>query len=71
MIVIGFDENKKAKIFEIGEQGQLDLSKIFFHAIGSGGDQAINTLMFQGHSKEDGLLSTIYDVYKAKKKLGS
>jgi len=45
----------------------IDLRDINFSAIGSGAIQAINTLLFQRHSKEDSLAATIYNVYKAKR----
>lgn len=66
ILLIGFDEEGKARIAEVNEEKIIDLRDINFHAIGSGGTQAVNTLLFQKHDKCDCLLSTIYNVYKAK-----
>lgn len=64
--MVGFD-NSLAQITNIEESGILDLRSMNFHAIGSGSIQAVNTLLFQKHSKNDSLMTTIYNVYKAKK----
>lgn len=56
-----------AMISEISEKMFADYRDLNFHAIGSGTIQAINTLLFQKHGKEDSLLTTVYDVYKAKR----
>lgn len=66
ILLAGFD-NEKAIISEISEYTFADFRDLNFHAIGSGSIQAVNTLMFQKHDKNDSLSSTIYDVYKAKR----
>ncbi len=66
ILLIGMDEGA-AKIVEITEANIADFREINFHAIGSGQTQAINTLLFQKHNKSDNLLTTIYNVYKAKR----
>jgi len=66
IMLIGFDDFS-VKIFDITEFGIDDYSDHHFHAIGSGTDQALNTLLFQRHSKENDLTKTIYNVFKAKK----
>ena len=66
ILLIGF-ENNKAKISEVSDNGIENYNPINFHTIGSGSIQAQNTLLFQKHSKEDDLRTTLYNVYKAKK----
>ncbi len=63
---MGF-ENNRAKISEVGDTGIENYTMINFHTIGSGSIQAQNTLLFQNHSKDDDLKTTLYNVYKAKK----
>ena len=66
ILLIGFEENN-AKISEISETGIESFNQINFHTIGSGSIQAQNTLLFQNHSKDNDLKTTLYNVYKAKK----
>lgn len=66
ILLMGF-EGKKAKISEIVDSGIETYDQIYFNTIGSGSIQAQNTLLFQKHSKQDDLKTTLYDVYKAKK----
>ena len=66
ILLIGF-ENKKAKISEIVDTGIDTYDQINFNTIGSGSIQAQNTLLFQKHSRNDDLKTTLYNVYKAKK----
>jgi hypothetical protein len=66
ILLAGFSGNE-AMITEINEENYSEQRVINFHAIGSGHIQALNTLMFQQHDKYDNILTTIYDVYKAKK----
>jgi hypothetical protein len=66
ILLIGFDQHL-AQITEIGEVGMLDFRDIDFGCIGSGAVQAMNTLLFQRHSKTDSLTTTLYNVYKAKR----
>lgn len=66
ILLIGFDV-EEGQITVVGENGCFDFRDIGFHAIGSGYDQAMNTLMFQRHCATDGLSTTIYNVYKSKK----
>lgn len=66
ILLIGFKEND-AQITEITETHTNELTDINFHAIGSGAVQALNTLLFQKHSKNVPLSTTIYNVYKAKR----
>lgn len=66
ILLIGF-EDKKAKISQIGYGGIEIYDKIYFNTIGSGSIQAQNTLLFQKHSKQDDLKTTLYNVYKAKR----
>lgn len=67
ILLSGFDDEKKAQICEIGEKDCLDLRELHFHTIGSGWDQAYNTLLFQGQCRTKNLKTTIYNVFKAKK----
>lgn len=66
VLLVGFEEDN-AQISEIGDGGIYDFRNINFHTIGSGAIQAQNTLLFQKHSREDNLKTTLYNVYKAKK----
>ena len=66
VLLIGFEEGN-AKISEITETGIVSFNQINFHTIGSGSIQAQNTLLFQNHSKDNDLKTTLYNVYKAKK----
>lgn len=66
VLLTGFD-NSFVQITAIEETGILDFRPMNFHAIGSGYVQAVNTLLFQKHSKTDSLLNAIYNVYKAKR----
>jgi len=66
IILAGFKDNK-AHIAEISEVGSTNARDINFDAIGTGATQAINTLLFQRHSKNNNLKTTLYNVYKAKK----
>lgn len=66
ILLMGF-EHKKAKISEIVDTGIETYDQIYFNTIGSGSIQAQNTLLFQKHSKQDDLKTTLYNVYKAKK----
>ena len=67
ILLCGFDNVGKAQITEIDEKGHSDFRDIHFHAIGSGSTQALNTMLFQKHSKNHDVKSTIYSVYKAKR----
>ena len=51
----------------IGDGGIDTYDKIYFNSIGSGSIQAQNTLLFQKHSKQDDLKTTVYNVFKAKR----
>lgn len=66
ILLIGFEE-EKAKISEITDTVTESFDQINFHTIGSGSIQAQNTLLFQKHSKECDLKTTLYNVFKAKK----
>ena len=66
ILLMGFEEGK-AKISEIVDTGVETYDQIYFNTIGSGSIQAQNTLLFQKHSKQDDLKTTLYNVYKAKK----
>lgn len=66
ILLIGFDKGV-CQISEISEYGIVDFRDINFHAIGSGAGQAINTLLFQRHSKTNDIKETLYNVYKAKR----
>ncbi len=66
ILLVGF-ENGISHITEINESGIFDFRDINFHTIGTGSVQASNTLLFQKHSKEDNLETTVYNVYKAKR----
>jgi hypothetical protein len=66
ILLIGFKDGE-AQIAEVGESRIVDLRDIDFGAIGSGAVQALNTLLFQRHSKNDPLAITLYNVYKAKR----
>lgn len=60
-------KNSKAQIVNINEYGVDDLRDISICAIGTGTPQAINTLLFQRHSRTDNITTAIYNVYKAKR----
>lgn len=66
ILLVGF-ENRQAQIAVLDESNIANFRVINFNAIGSGMIQAINTLMFQKHGKDDDVLTTLYDVYKAKR----
>jgi hypothetical protein len=66
ILLIGFDRINKAKISVINERSVIDTTEMFFTAIGSGYVQAINTLYFQKHTNEKNLMTTLYNVFKAK-----
>jgi 20S proteasome alpha/beta subunit len=66
ILLIGFKEHQ-AQITEVREIGMQDYRDIDFGCIGSGSVQAMNTLLFQRHSKSDSLAVTLYNVYKAKR----
>ena len=66
VMLAGFKDGK-AQIYEINEVDAINTRDINFNAIGSGGTQAINTLLFQKHSKANNLKVTLYNVYKAKR----
>ena len=66
ILLIGF-ENNKARISEIVDSGIETYDQINFNTIGSGSIQAQNTLLFQKHSKQDDLKTTLYNVFKAKR----
>ncbi len=67
ILLVGFDQNKEAQITEITQDSIADFRMFNFHAIGSGNMQAANTLLFQKHDRKEKLISTIYNVYKAKR----
>lgn len=66
ILLMGFND-KKARISEIGDGGIETFDKIYFNTIGSGSIQAQNTLLFQKHSKQNDLKTTLYNVFKAKR----
>jgi len=70
ILLIGFEEidnKQQAMIADITEGRSTDFGEMTFHAIGTGSAQAVNTLYFQSHKRDDPVLTTIYDVFKAKK----
>lgn len=67
VLLIGFNNNGEAQITEINDANMADFRVMNFHAIGSGNIQAANTLLFQKHDKANDTLSTLYNVYKAKR----
>ena len=66
VVLIGF-KSHEAQITEITEAKNAEAREIGFDAIGTGGMQAVNTLMFQRHSKNNDVSTTVYNVYKAKR----
>lgn len=66
ILLIGFEE-EEAQISEITETKATDMRDMSFDAIGSGAVQALNTLLFQRHSKTEPLPVAVYNVYKAKR----
>jgi hypothetical protein len=66
ILLVGF-ENQEAQIAVVDESNIANYRVINFNAIGSGMIQAVNTMMFQKHGKDDDVLTTVYDVYKAKR----
>jgi len=67
VLLLGFDDENEGRIYSISELGFDDHRDVNFSAIGSGAIQALNSLLFQRHSKKDSLAKTIYAVYKAKR----
>ncbi len=67
ILLVGFDVNGNAQIIDINEADMYNFRDIGFGAIGSGGAQAINTLLFQKHSCDEDIMTTTYNVYKAKR----
>lgn len=66
-LLTGFDDQGKAQIANITEANITHMRHINYSVIGSGSTQAINTLLFQEHSKNTGLKTALYNVFKAKK----
>jgi hypothetical protein len=66
ILLIGFI-GEDGQIIEINEVENINTRDVGFDAIGSGGMQAVNTLLFQRHSHMEELKVTIYNVYKAKR----
>ena len=66
ILTVGF-KDQSAQITLITEYIKVEHRDLNFGAIGSGEAQAINTLMFQKHSKDNDLGTTLYNVYKAKR----
>jgi len=66
VLLAGF-KGGHAYISDIKERSISYRRDISFSAIGSGSIQAINTLFFQKHSKNEGIKTTLYNVYKAKR----
>lgn len=66
ILLVGFDGDF-AQICEINDANFVYFRDLNFHAIGSGQQHAINTLLSQKHSKENNICETIYNVYKAKR----
>jgi hypothetical protein len=66
ILLVGF-RKEEAQIVEISENLVNDYRDLEFGVIGSGSIQAMNTLMFQRHSRKDPLNLTLYNVYKAKR----
>jgi len=66
LMLVGF-KDAKAQLVEINEHAYVNARDIHFNAIGSGGAQALNTLLFQRHSSKEDLKTTVYNVFKAKR----
>ncbi|MFN7990599.1 MAG: hypothetical protein U0R44_00420 [Candidatus Micrarchaeia archaeon] len=66
VMLIGFKDGF-AQVTVVNEFIHYNFRDMNFGAIGSGETQALNTLMFQTHSKEEPLSTTLYNVYKAKR----
>jgi 20S proteasome alpha/beta subunit len=66
LMLIGF-QNANAQISILDEFRGYNFRDMNFGSIGSGQPQASNTLMFQKHSKNETLTTTLYNVYKAKR----
>lgn len=66
VLVVGFKDDL-AQLIEVNEFNLVNTRDINFDAIGSGSVQALNTLLFQRHSKSNNLKATVYNVYKAKR----
>lgn len=67
LLLTGFDEDGKAQIADVYERRITHNRRLNYSAIGSGVTQALNTLLFQEHSKKTGLRTGLYNVFKAKK----
>lgn len=67
LLLTGFDEEGKAQIAKINERGITHQRRLNYSAIGSGVTQALNTLLFQEHSRKTGLRTGLYNIFKAKK----
>jgi hypothetical protein len=66
MLLAGF-ENGRAQICRIDEAYTGEYRDIGFETIGSGDNQALNTLLFQRQSRKTPVLTALYNVYKAKR----
>lgn len=67
ILLIGFHRDGQADIAEINETGYAGYRSMGFHVIGSGNIQAANTLLFQKQGVHESLITTAYNVYKAKR----
>jgi 20S proteasome alpha/beta subunit len=67
VLLAGFDENQTAQIAKITESKLTHMRDVNYAVVGSGSIQAVNTLLFQQHSRKTDLPVSVYNVFKAKK----
>jgi hypothetical protein len=67
VLVCGYEENGTPMILSISHPGiAVDMTRTGYHAIGSGWDHAVGSLVWQDHKRKDSLPNVMYDVLDAK-----
>jgi hypothetical protein len=67
VLICGYEENGTPLIISISHPGvAVDMARTGYHAVGSGWDHAIGSLVWQDHKRKDSLPNTMYDVLDAK-----
>jgi hypothetical protein len=67
VLICGYEEDGKPMIISISHPGiAVDMTRTGYHAIGSGWDHAVGSLVWQDHKRKDSLPNAMYDVFDAK-----
>ena len=67
ILLCGFDESGKAFLLEIAPPGEVrDLSRLGYHAIGSGGQYAISRLVWSEYTRDKPIDEVLYHALDAK-----